>query len=464
MAGGAGAGAGVAGGLPGAGGQAVGAAGGLPGAWGQAVGGVVQGLEQARQERRAEALGPAAAGAGGEGRGGSSTPSTSTSATVSGAAGGARALLGFAGNDYLGLAGHPEVRRAASAAAARFGMGSRGSPLVCGHSTLHETLELELARLKRTEAAALFPSGFAANTGSLATLAGRPDAAVFSDALNHASIVDGCRLAARGGAEVRIYRHLDLAHLEELLEGCTRPLKLVVTDSVFSMDGDLADLRGLARLRKRHGFLLVVDEAHGTLVFGEGAGGGAVQAASAEADVDLAVGTLSKAFGAQGGFVACSALLKRLLVSRARSYIFSTALPLPSVAAALASLRVARQEGDGLRARLTRNACLLRELLGDFGSSRGGSLTGSAGASAGQAPGGRATSPIIPIVIGSEEAALRASAILREQGFHVPAIRPPTVAPGTCRLRIALSAAHSERDVRALAAALLVALPAAAKL
>merc|ERR1711903_135248 len=175
----------------------------------------------------------------------------SSSSSFEGSAGGSRALLGFAGNDYLGLAGHPDVRRAAATAAERFGMGSRGSPLVCGHSTLHETLELELARLKGTEAAALFPSGFAANTGSLATLAGRPDAAIFSDALNHASIVDGCRLAARGRAEVRIYRHLDLTHLEELLEGCTRPLKLVVTDSVFSMDGDLADLRGLARLRKR---------------------------------------------------------------------------------------------------------------------------------------------------------------------------------------------------------------------
>ena len=400
--------------------------------------------------------GPWWPGRGGWGGGRGSAPSTSTSATVAGAAGGARALLGFAGNDYLGLAGHPEVRRAASAAAGRFGMGPRGSPLTCGHSTLHETLELELARLKKTEAAALFPSGFAANTGSLAALAGRPDASVFSDALNHASIVDGCRLAARGGAEVSIYRHLDLAHLEELLEGCTRPLKLVVTDGVFSMDGVLADLRGLARLRKRHGFLLVVDEAHGTLVLGEGAGGGAAQVAGAEADVDLAVGTLSKAFGAQGGFVACSALLKRLLVSRARSYIFSTALPLPSVAAALAALRVARQEGDGLRARLARNVCLLRELLGG----RGGSSTE-------QALGGRATSPIIPIipiVVGSEEAALRASALLREQGFHVPAIRPPTVAPGTCRLRIALSAAHSEREVRALAAALLAALPAPAKL
>jgi len=330
-------------------------------------------------------------------------------------------------------------------------MGSRGSPLVCGHSTLHERLERELAALKGAEAAALFPSGYAANTGVLPALAGRPDAAVFSDALNHASVVDGCRLAARSGAEVQVFRHLDLFDLERRLEGCDRPLKLVVTDSVFSMDGDLADLRRLAQLRAKHGFLLMVDDAHGTLVLGGGAGGGAAQAAGVEADVDVAVGTLSKAFGAQGGFVACSALLKRLLVSQARPYIFSTALPLPSVAAALAALSVARREGPARRARLARNVRVLQEALGNFLTQ---GAPGTARAGAGASPPEWRDSPIVPVVVGSETTALSAAAGLRARGFHVPAIRPPTVAPGTCRLRITLSAAHSEREVRALALAL----------
>ena len=425
--------------------------------WGRAVGAAVGSLARARLERAAEALGPGRPSSSSSGGAGGAPPSSSSA--FEGAAGGSRALVGFAGNDYLGLAGHPDVRRAAAAAAARFGMGSRGSPLVCGHSTLHERLERELAALKGAEAAALFPSGFAANTGVLAALAGRPDAAVFSDALNHASIVDGCRLAARGGADVRVFRHLDLADLERRLEGCDRPLKLVVTDSVFSMDGDLADLRGLAQLRARHGFLLMVDDAHGTLVLGGGAGGGAAQAAGVESDVDLAVGTLSKAFGAQGGFVACSALLKRLLVSRARPYIFSTALPLPSVAAALAALGVARREGPARRARLARNVRVLREALGTLAPE--GAL-GNAGAGAGGGALEWRDSPIVPVVVGSEETALSAAAGLRARGFHVPAIRPPTVAPGTCRLRVTLSAAHSEGEVRALAEALRDALSAAA--
>jgi len=405
----------------------------------------VGGLARARRERAAEALGPGRPSSSGGGG------ASSSSSSFEGSAGGSRALLGFAGNDYLGLAGHPDVRRAAATAAERFGMGSRGSPLVCGHSTLHERLERELAALKGAEAAALFPSGYAANAGVLAALAGRPDAAVFSDALNHASVVDGCRLAARSGAEVHVFRHLDLFDLERRLEGCDRPLKLVITDSVFSMDGDLADLRGLAQLRAKHGFLLMVDDAHGTLVLGGGAGGGAAQAAGVEADVDVAVGTLSKAFGAQGGFVACSSLLKRLLVSQARPYIFSTALPLPSVAAALAALSVARREGPTRRARLARNVRVLREALGTFLPE---GASGTARVGAGASPLEWRDSPIVPVVVGSEKTALSTAAGLRARGFHVPAIRPPTVAPGTCRLRVTLSAAHSEGEVRALASAL----------
>lgn len=336
------------------------------------------------------------------------------------------------GNDYLGLATHAEVRGAAAAAARAHGMGRRGSALVCGYSPEHAALERELAELKGAEACLLFPTGFAANSGVLAALAGSDRVTVFSDALNHASIVDGARLAAKGGAALQVYRHKDLGHLRELLAACRTPLKLVVTDTMFSMDGDTADLRGLAALKAEHDFLLVADEAHGTLVFGRGAGGGVAQLQGAEAGVDVHVGTLSKAFGCLGGFAACSRPVRELLATKARPFVFSTALPLPVVAAARAALRVARRDGDALRAKLFRNINLLRNGLGLGGSS----------------------SPIVPLVLGTEARALAASAALRREGFHVTAIRPPTVPPGTARLRVALSAAHTTGEVLGLVDAL----------
>ena len=331
-------------------------------------------------------------------------------------------LLVFAANDYLGLSAHTGVRAAASAAAAEHGSGPRSSALVCGYTDAHRGLELGLARLKACEEALLFPTGFAANMAVVGTLADGPDCAIFSDALNHASIVDGARLAARGaGASLHIYRHNDLDHLETLLAASSAPRKLVISDSLFSMDGDLADCRGLATLRDRYGALLCLDEAHATLVYG--AHGGGVAEAQGVADrVDVHVGTLSKAFGSHGGFVGCSAPLKSLLLSRGRAGIYSTALPLPAVAAAHAALELATPQ---LRGKLWANVAAFAEAC-----PHGATIDD-------QAPAGQShPSPIIPIVIGSEEAALDAAERLLEQGFLVPAIRPPTVpAAGTCASR-----------------------------
>lgn len=335
----------------------------------------------------------------------------------------------FSLNDYLGLSTHPRVRAAAAAAAHACGNGPRSSALVGGYTCHHRDLETALAELKHTDEALLFPTGFAANMAIVAALAGARDVDIFSDELNHASIVDGARLGTRGGSALHVYRHNDLDHLGDLLAAApSGRRRLVITDSLFSMDGDYADLQGLAALRRRHGFLLAVDEAHATLVTGP-RGAGAAAAAGVENEVDLHIGTLSKAFGSMGGFVACSAAWKGLFVNRGRAQVFSTALPVPAVAAAQAALRVASDEPWRRR-----HLCSLWER-------------------AGRALGVPAGSPIVPVVIGGEAATMAATASLLERGFHVPGIRPPTVPPGTSRLRISLSAAHSTGDVDALAVA-----------
>ncbi|WIA31389.1 hypothetical protein OEZ86_002288 [Tetradesmus obliquus] len=293
-------------------------------------------------------------------------------------------LLLFSTNDYLGMSAHPAVKAAAAEAAAQVGCGPRSSALVAGFTSEHRQLELELAALKGTQDALLFPTGYAANVAVVAVLASisnaagavpanaatpvlqqqpqqqqqgmqpqqqqqqqpQPQVVVLSDELNHASIIDGARLAARAGGQVslQVYRHNDMQHLETLLVAIAPGTRcLVVTDSLFSMDGDFADLRGLAALRRRYGFLLAVDEAHATLVCGA-SGGGAAEMMCVAADIDVHIGTLSKAIGAQGGFVACSSKLRALLLNRGRSVIYSTALPVPVVAAARAALRVSRSE------------------------------------------------------------------------------------------------------------------------
>lgn len=340
-----------------------------------------------------------------------------------------RALTLFSSNDYLGLSTHEIVARPLADAAGMHGTGLRGSPLVCGYTTIHQQLEHELSRLEGTEETLLFSTGFAANVSVLATLAGE-DCEVFSDELNHASIIDGTRLAKRRGATVCVYRHRDVKHLESLLAESTAARKLVVTDGVFSMDGDLAPLLELAELKARHPFLLVVDDAHGTLVLGT-RGAGTVEHLKAPHDaVDIRIGTLSKAFGCHGGFVSTSKDFKALLLNRGRPYVFSTALPVPIAAAALGVLHSSDAVSD-LRTTLHRRVTQLE------------SLTGL-----------KSDSAIVPLVIGSEREALAAASRLLEAGFHVPAIRPPTVPPGTSRLRIAISAAHREEDIVRLASEL----------
>ncbi|MQL80249.1 hypothetical protein Taro_012699 [Colocasia esculenta] len=258
-----------------------------------------------------------------------------------------RKLLLFSGNDYLGLNTHPTLRRAAIKAAQEHGMGPRGSALICGYTSYHKLLERSLADLKKKEDCLLCPTGFAANMAfmsalgsisSILAVSGRPTKhekiAIFSDALNHASIIDGIRLAERQKVmEVFVYGHCDMIHLDALLSCCTMEKKVVVTDSLFSMDGDFVPMVQLAELRKKHNFLLAIDDAHGTFICGNN-GGGVAELYDCEDDVDVCIGTLSKAAGCQGGFIACSTKWKQLIQSRGRSFIFSTAPPVPIVAAA----------------------------------------------------------------------------------------------------------------------------------
>jgi 8-amino-7-oxononanoate synthase len=322
-------------------------------------------------------------------------------------------VVSFASNDYLGLTAHPAVVAAAHAALDRWGAGSGASRLVTGARPVHAELEQELAAWKGTDAALLFPTGFAANLGVLSTLAG-PGLVVCSDELNHASIIDGVRLAR---AEVRVYRHRDVEQLDDMLATVDGPA-IVVTDSVFSMDGDEAPLPALAEVCARRGALLVVDDAHAVL-----------EDSAGELGCELVrVGTLSKTLGSLGGFVAATRPIIDLLVNQARPFIFTTAPTPADTAAALAALRIVRSD---------EGASLIERLRGHVERI---------------APGN--PSPIVPIVIGDEGAAMAASAALLEQGIFVPAIRPPTVAPGTSRLRVALSAAHTDDEVDRLLAGL----------
>ncbi|MGO9342993.1 MAG: aminotransferase class I/II-fold pyridoxal phosphate-dependent enzyme [Acidimicrobiales bacterium] len=326
--------------------------------------------------------------------------------------GGAARVVAFASNDYLGLTTHPAVVNAAHAALEVWGTGSGASRLVTGSRPVHRELEQELADWKRQERSTLFPTGFAANLGVLATF-GHSGAVIFSDELNHASIVDGARLAR---AEVVVFRHGDSEHLDALLERHGDGRAIVVTDLVFSMDGDIAPIAHIAESCRRSGALLVIDEAHAVL--------GPDPAPLLEGVTALRVGTLSKALGSVGGFVAGPTRFVEMLENRARSYIFTTALPPADAAAALAALAVVRSgEGEMLAERLRSHVDAV-------------------------SPGH--PSPIVPVVLGSEEAALSASAELLEAGLWVPAIRPPTVPKGTSRLRVTMSASHREEDVARL--------------
>ena len=320
-------------------------------------------------------------------------------------------VVTFASNDYLGLSAHPSVVAAARAALERWGAGAGAARLVTGARPVHSALERALAEHKDTEDALLFTTGYMANLGVLSAF-GRRGALICSDELNHASIIDGCRLAR---AEVAVYPHTDLVALERLLRAA--PRAIVVSDTVFSMDGDVAPVDDLIALCARHGALLVLDEAHAVL-------GPEVRPAGEV----LRVGTLSKTLGSLGGFVAGPSALVRHLVSTARPFIFTTATTPADAAAALAALEVLRSsEGHALLARLRANVDALR-------------------------PGH--PSPIVPVVFGDERAALRASKELLARGYLVPAIRPPSVPPGTARLRVTVSAAHTPEQIAGLKSAL----------
>ena len=342
-------------------------------------------------------------------------------------------VLNFASNDYLGLAGNAEIAQALADGALRWGAGSGASHLVSGHLTPHDQLENEIAAFTGFERALTFSTGYLANLAVTPTLAGRGDA-VFADKLNHASLIDAMQLAKANGAEVQRYPHNDVAALERQLAASNAARKVIVTDAVFSMDGDLAPLPLIFELAERHDAWLVIDDAHGFGVLGRHGEGSLAHFNLPASPRILLMCTLGKAAGVGGAFVAGSATAIEYLLNKGRSYIFTTAAP-PAIACALSkSLQIIRN-GDALRANLMARIAQLRDGLA------GKPLLPSATA-------------IQPYIVGDNEAAVTLSKALWERGLWVPAIRPPTVPKGTARLRISVSAAHTAGDIDHLISAL----------
>lgn len=342
-----------------------------------------------------------------------------------------RVVLNFCSNNYLGLANHPVLRAAAKEAIERYGCGTGASRLISGNMMLHEELEEKVAALKGTEATLVFNSGFQANVGLLSTLVGEGDV-VFSDALNHASIIDGCRLAR---AKIMVYPHTDLERLEdELKKALPSGRKLIVTETVFSMDGDEAPLAEIVELAERYGAMVMVDEAHATGVFGPN-GAGVVSKLGLGGRVLVQMGTLGKALGGFGAYVAGSRQLRELLINRCRSFVFTTSLPPPVLAAAIAAIDLLYKEPER-RLALWHNCRTLREGLKQLGFSLG-----------------QSQSQILPLIIGDKQQCMAFSEHLLERGVFAQGIRPPTVPPGTSRLRITLMATHTHEHLhRALTA------------
>jgi len=329
--------------------------------------------------------------------------------------------LNFCSNNYLGLANHPVLREAAKEAIDRYGCGSGASRLISGNMELHEKLEKKIAWLKGTEAALVFNSGYQANTGVLSCLVGEGDT-IFSDALNHASIIDGCRLTR---ARVVVYPHGDIGRLEEELKKTTSTGKrLIVTETLFSMDGDEAPLAEIVALAEQFDAMVMVDEAHATGVFGPN-GAGIVAKLGLQDRVLVQMGTLGKALGGFGAYVAGSRELRELLVNRCRTFIFTTSLPPSVLATALAAIDISVREPER-RLALWHNCRALRDGLKKLGFS----LTESQG-------------PIQPLIIGDERKCMQFSEELLRKGLFVQGIRPPTVPPGTSRLRLTLMATHT---------------------
>jgi glycine C-acetyltransferase/8-amino-7-oxononanoate synthase len=340
-------------------------------------------------------------------------------------------VLLLCSNNYLGLADHPRVREAAAEAAMRYGAGAGASRLVSGNMTIHRRLEEQLADFKHAEACLLFGSGYLANAGVVSALAGEGDV-VFSDSLNHASIIDGCRLAR---AETFVYDHCDMEHLEWGLRQAEGRGALIVTDGVFSMDGDVAPLERIVELAQRYDTRVMVDEAHGTGALGPD-GRGAVAAAGLEDEVDVIVGTLGKSLGSYGAYVCCETPMAKYLINSARTLIFSTALPPPAVAAAMAALGLLREQPRRVE-KLQRNGRVLREAL-----------------AAHDLPVGESDTQIVPLIVGDAADTVRASERALERGVFAQAIRPPTVPEGTSRLRLAVMASHTRSELREAAGSL----------
>ncbi len=340
-----------------------------------------------------------------------------------------RQCVNFGSNDYLGLANHPSLRTAASEAAEKWGAGSGASRLLGGGCPLHRELEERIASFKDTPGALLFNSGYAANTGSIPALAGRGDA-IFSDEMNHASIIDGCRLSL---ADVHVYRHRDMGHLEELIKRNNKNRRLIVTDTVFSMEGDIAPLNELSVLADKHGALLYTDDAHGTGVLGGGRGAIAHAGLTHTPNL-IQMGTLSKAAGSMGGFIAADKDVIQWVLNTARTFIFSTAIAPASVAASKAALDIMDADAS-LNRKLWENRANMADNLSTLGINTGGSET-----------------PIIPIRAESSVHALEMGEALLERGFYAPAIRPPTVPEPM--VRITVTARHTPEDIDALASAL----------
>lgn len=338
---------------------------------------------------------------------------------------GGNRLLNLCSNNYLGLAGDPRVKQAAAAALEAYGFGATASRLVVGNYELYDRLEKEIAGFKGTEAALVFNSGYMANLGVISTLVGRGDMVV-SDRLNHASIIDGIILS---GAEHRRYKHREVDYLEKILKnsgGYRR--KLIVTDTVFSMDGDLAPLKEIVELKEKYGAVLMIDEAHGGGVFGA-SGKGLAEAAGVSGAVDINMGTFSKAFGGAGAYVAGSKALIEYLRNKCRSLIYTTGLPPTVIGGLLEALRIVREE-PWRREKLLAKAAGIRKALQQKGFDTLAS-----------------ESQIIPIVIGSARLALEFSRRLLLENLLVTAIRPPTVPVNTARLRVAIMATHRDEDL-----------------
>jgi glycine C-acetyltransferase/8-amino-7-oxononanoate synthase len=335
--------------------------------------------------------------------------------------------LNFSSNNYLGLANHPAVVAAFVDTAGRYGVGSGASRLICGHMDVHAELEDAVARLKGTEAALTFSSGYLANLGILSTLCG-PGSTVFSDELNHASIVDGCRLAR---TRVEVYRHGDVSHLEELLRRSRAKRKVVVTDGVFSMDGDIAPLPDLAEAKDRHGAMLVVDDAHATGVLPPH-GRGTADHFGLRAGVDLQMGTFSKALGTYGAYIGTTRAVVEYFINKCRPFIYNTSLPPAIAGATLAALDLLSGEPERIES-LWRNQEAFREEMA--------------------ARGRRVTSPtaIVPVLVGGDEETMAVSRSLFDRGVFVHGIRPPTVPEGTGRLRLTLMATHTREMIRTAA-------------